>query len=85
MIHLLAQHQPLDQWRNVVELSLMSQYSDIAGLDVDLLGTQVVENDREQLWITIDEDGIRFVTEAGNAAISLGVKQGSEERIRDPC
>lgn len=39
----------------------MPQHPNIARLDVDLLGAQIVQDDGEQLRVPVDEDGVRFV------------------------
>lgn len=52
----------------------MSQHSDIARLYVNLLGAQVVQYDGEQLRVPVDEDGVRFVPEARDPTIPLGVQ-----------
>lgn len=52
----------------------MSQHSDIARLDVNFLGAQIVQYDGEKLWVPVDEDGIRFVPQARDPTIPLRVQ-----------
>lgn len=52
---ILAEHEPLDERRNVVELGLVQEDADFAPADIDLACPQVVEYNGKQLGVTVNE------------------------------
>jgi len=76
----LAEGQALGERCDPIILRLVPQGADLTVLDVDVLGPQVVEDDRKERRIAVNEDGIVLVPQARDAS----AEQGREKGVRDP-
>lgn len=79
-LEILAEQEPLDEWRDGVELGLGAQHRDVvveAG-HVELFGAQELEYDGEVLWVAVDEYEAVLVATTRYAAAD----QRREERVR---